>query len=146
MANSCRCHATSWRRDLGYWIIVKVDERYSSVDTVKSLALREVLGESTLQFITQVSYMMRFGSNGWIQIASVTFSFVSIIRTVADFSIYSITSTCTKVKGCMVIVLGTGLKITVWALIFANLRYLLRICHASHQCSRHRSCLLLGTG
>ncbi len=105
------------------WTIVKVDERYSSVDTVKSLALREVLGESTLQFITQVSYMMRFGSNGWIQIASVMFSFVSIIRTVADFSIYSITSACTKVKGCMVIVLGTGFKITAWALIFASLRY-----------------------
>ena len=98
-------------------------EKQKSMEKVQNLAQREVLGESTPQFIVQASYMIRYGDVGWVQIVCVVFSFCSIVRVVANTRISPTIAILDKVKVSSVVALGTGLKLTLWALIFANLRY-----------------------
>ncbi len=98
----------------------------SNADINKMLlhfAFYEVIGESTPQFIAQVSYIIRFGNVGLLQIGCIVISFCSIFRLVAAFSINNNANVFTKVGASAVIAIGSGLKLFLCAIIVANLRY-----------------------
>ena len=101
--------------------VIKGDK--DSLKTIENMVLCETLGESTPQFIAQSAFMMRFGNVSWIQIFCVVFSFCSIFRLVAAFSITKDANVLIKVGASAVIALGSGLKLFLWAIIFANLRF-----------------------
>ncbi len=96
--------------------------RKEEMANLRELGVYEAIAESTPQFIAQATYMIRFGNIVWWQWMCVAFSYGSILRIVAIAIISFNASFAEKVVAWQIIGLGTGIKLFMWALIFASLR------------------------
>ncbi len=104
-------------------VLIFQEDEQNSIRMMKDMSLLEVIGESTPQFLLQVSYIMRFGNLDWQQLVCILISFLSIWRLVTAYSVSPKPAWPKKILATLWIALGTAPKLLACGFVVAYLRY-----------------------